>query len=57
MTVARSKFKEGSKERNFMDKLKEGVVLARSTADLIKMIATAAAQFGISAEVLKQIFS
>jgi hypothetical protein len=57
ITEARSKFKEGTDERKFLDKLKEGVVLAKNTADLIKMIASAAAQFGISATVLKQIFS
>lgn len=57
ITEARSEFKEGTNERKFLDKLKESVVLAKSTADLIKMIASAAAQFGITAEVLKQIFS
>lgn len=57
ITEARSQFKEGSNERKFLDKLKEGIVMAKNTADLIKMIAAAAAQFGISAAVLQQIFS
>lgn len=57
ITEARSQFKEGTNERKFLDKLKESVVMAKTTADLIKMIASAAAQFGITAEVLKKIFS
>ncbi len=54
---ARPQYKEGSKERGFLEKLKSGIVMAKSTADLIKMIASAAAEFGISAGVLKHIFS
>lgn len=53
---ARSLYKEGTKERSFLDKLKNSVIMAKSTADLIKMIASAAAEFGISADVLRQIF-
>lgn len=56
LVEAKSKFPEGSKERNFIDKLKESISTAKTTADLIKMVAAAAAQFGISAQTLSQIF-
>lgn len=53
---ARSRYKEGTKERTFLDKLKDGISTAKTTADLIKMIMTAAVQFGITTEVLGEIF-
>lgn len=53
---ARVLYREGTKERTFLDKLKDGVSTAKTTADLIKMIMSAAIQFGITTEVLGQIF-
>lgn len=53
---ARAKYPEGSKERTFLDKLKDGISTAKSTADLIKMVMTLAVQLGITTEVLGEIF-
>lgn len=53
---SRLKYPEGTKERTFIDKLKDTISTAKTTADLIKMIMTLAVQYGISAEVLKEIF-
>jgi hypothetical protein len=54
---SRLKYPEGTKERTFLDRLKDGISAAKSTADLIKMIMMTAAQYGISTDVLKDIFS
>lgn len=56
LVEAKQSFKENSKERKFLDTLKESITTAKTTADLIKMIAAAAVQFGITPEVLAQIF-
>ncbi len=53
---AKSKYPEGTKERTFLDKLKDGISTAKSTADLLKMIMTLAVQLGITTEVLGEIF-
>jgi hypothetical protein len=53
---AKVKYPEGSKERTFLDKLKDGISTAKTTADLIKMIMTLAIQLGITTEVLGEIF-
>lgn len=53
---AKANYPEGSKERTFLDKLKEGISTAKTTADLIKMIMTLAIQLGITTEVLSEIF-
>lgn len=53
---SRSKYEEGTKERTFLDKLKDGIVTAKTTADLVKIILTTAVQCGISTEFLAEIF-
>lgn len=53
---AKSKYPEGSKERTFIDKLKDGITAAKTTADLVKMIMSLAVQLGITTEVLGEIF-
>lgn len=53
---ARTKYLEGSNERTFLDKLKDGISTAKSTADLVKMVISLAVQLGITTEVLGEIF-
>jgi hypothetical protein len=53
---AKSKYPEGSKERTFLDKLKDGITTAKTTTDLVKMIMSLAVQLGITTEVLGEIF-
>lgn len=53
---SRSKYNEGTKERTFLDKLKDGIITAKTTADLVKIILTTAVQCGISTEFLAEIF-
>lgn len=53
---AKSKFKEGTKERNFIDKLKNAITLTKNTADLIKTIMMVAVEYGIAVETLHEIF-
>ncbi len=53
---AKSKYPEGTKERTFLDKLKDGIATAKTTADIVKMIMTLAVQLGITTEVLGEIF-
>lgn len=54
---AEDKFKDGTPEKGFINKLKSVVSTARSTADIIKLIAATAAETGLAAEALKRIFS
>ncbi len=50
-------YEEGTSEKSFINKLKGAIATARSTADIIKLIVLLAAETGIAAESLKNIFS
>lgn len=53
---ARGLYSEGTKERTFLNKLKEGISTAKSTAELIKMIMLIATQYGLTVAELAKIF-
>lgn len=53
---AEEKFEDGSPEKGFIQKMKSVLSTARSTADIIKLIAVTAAETGLAAEALKKIF-
>lgn len=53
---AKSKYPEGTKERTFLDKLKDGIATTKTTADIVKMIMNLAVQLGITTEILSDIF-
>lgn len=54
---ARTKYAEGTKERTFLEKLKESAGLAKTTTDVIKNIFMLAATYGISADELAKMFN
>lgn len=54
---AEDKFEDGTPEKGFISKLKGVISTARSTVDIIKMIAATAAETGLAVEALKKIFS
>ena len=56
LTKSEDNFEEGTLERNFVSKLKSVISAAKSTADIIKLIALTAAEFNLTAEALKKIF-
>lgn len=54
---AEDKFDDGTPEKGFISKMKAVVSTARSTADIIKLIAATAAETGLAVEALKKIFT
>ncbi len=57
ITSAKSEYKEGTKERNFLDTLKTGIQAARSAVDLVKIVLTTSAQYGITLELLQHMLN
>jgi hypothetical protein len=57
LTAKQSEFREGTKERGFIEKVKAGLRGVKDTASLLALITQTAQQLGLSIEQLHKIFS
>lgn len=54
--AAKAKYEAGTNERKFLDKVKAAVSATKTSAEILKMIVSLAAELGISADTLKDMF-